>query len=60
VDDDGDASPTNNVSTFGMMKGRDWVWPQPATAEDLRAWEEKNSPTYSDDSLPGWVPPAPK
>ena len=44
VDDGGDASPTNKVSTFSIIKGRDWVWPQPATSEDLRAWEEKNSP----------------
>lgn len=43
VDDGGDASPAANSSTgrFNMMKGRDWVWPQPATPEDLRAWEEK-------------------
>jgi hypothetical protein len=43
VDDGGDASAvTNGVpGRFPMIKGRDWVWPQPATPEDIRAWEEK-------------------
>lgn len=47
VDDGGDASPAENISgaRFSLMKGRDWVWPQPATAEDFRVWEEKQLPS---------------
>ena len=42
VDDSGDASPVANSSkSFNMVRGKDWVWPQPATPEELRAWEEK-------------------
>jgi hypothetical protein len=45
VDDGGDPTPpaTNSTSNPSLQKGRDWVWPQPATAEEIRAWEEKQA-----------------
>lgn len=46
VDDGGDASPPTNSAAkrFPMMKGRDWVWPQPATSEEINAWDVKELP----------------
>lgn len=57
VDEGGDASPTNTVSTFGVMKGRDWVWPWPATPEDLRAWEVENLGPTKSSELSSEAPP---
>jgi hypothetical protein len=42
VDDGGDASPATKSESFGWQQGRDLVWPQPATAEQVRIyWEKK-------------------
>jgi len=41
-DDGGDPVPPNKGSqNFHFINGRDWVWPMPATQEDIRAAEEK-------------------
>ncbi len=32
-DDGGDASPADHSTSFQWQRGRDWVWPQPATPE---------------------------
>lgn len=41
VDDGGDPALTNSTSRPNLMKGRDWVWPQPATSEEINEWEAK-------------------
>jgi hypothetical protein len=42
VDDGGNASPATKSESFGWQQGRDLVWPQPATAEQVRLyWEKK-------------------
>jgi hypothetical protein len=44
-DDGGDPVPPNKGSqNFHFINGRDWVWPMPATQEDIRAAEEKEQP----------------
>jgi len=35
-DDGGDATPPEGVKSIQWQRGRDWVWPQPATAEEIR------------------------
>ncbi|HEU0009694.1 MAG TPA: hypothetical protein VFT34_07760 [Verrucomicrobiae bacterium] len=43
-DDGGDPVPPNKGSrNFYFLFGRDWVWPMPATQEDIRAAEEKEN-----------------
>jgi len=44
-DDGGDPVPPNKGSqNFHFINGRDWVWPMPATEEEIRAAEEKEKP----------------
>jgi hypothetical protein len=42
VDDGGDAAPTEESKTPNWEKGRDYVWPWPASAEEIAAWRQKN------------------
>ena len=41
VDNGGDASPTTQSETFGWQKGRDLVWPTPATAEEVSTYYQR-------------------
>lgn len=45
IDDGGDASPANTNSNArpNMLRGRDMVWPQPATPDEIRASQEKKA-----------------
>jgi hypothetical protein len=43
VDDGGDASPTDNSGSISWQKGRDLVWPRPASAEEVTSWQEGRS-----------------
>jgi hypothetical protein len=44
-DDRGSASPlVLNRQSLNWLQGRDWVWPQPATLEQIQAWQEKQRP----------------
>ncbi|EEF62159.1 hypothetical protein [Pedosphaera parvula] len=45
-DNGGDATPTEPASTVNKnwLKGRDMVWPQPATLEDIEAYRTNSSP----------------
>jgi hypothetical protein len=38
VDNGGDATPVEGKNV-GFLNGRDWVWPRPATEEEVRAFE---------------------
>jgi hypothetical protein len=38
VDNGGDASPATQSETFSWQRGRDLVWPTPATAEEVSAY----------------------
>src|SRR5262249_28063626 len=41
-DNGGDPSPaTHSNSYVGWLKGRDFVWPQPATPEEIAAYRQK-------------------
>ena len=43
-DDGGDpARPDNSARNLHFTNGRDWVWPMPATQEEIRAAEEKEN-----------------
>jgi len=45
VDNGGDPTPKEGKGLFFLF-GRDWVWPRPATAEELQAYEaEQSKPT---------------
>lgn len=35
-DNGGDPTPTGSSKSLYWLRGRDWVWPQPATAEEVR------------------------
>jgi hypothetical protein len=35
-DNGGDATPPGPTKTFYWLRGRDWVWPQPATAQEVQ------------------------
>lgn len=39
-DDGGDPNPPDASKSRAWQFGRDWVWPQPATAEEIKAAEE--------------------
>jgi hypothetical protein len=44
VDDGGSAASTNSTSkSFSWQQGLDWVWPQPASDAEIRAWEASQS-----------------
>jgi hypothetical protein len=43
VDNGGDASAGGKSDTFAWQKGHDLVWPCPATAEEVRAYQEKQA-----------------
>jgi hypothetical protein len=44
LDDGGSAISTNsNPKSFNWQSGLDWVWPQPATEAEIRAWEASQS-----------------
>jgi hypothetical protein len=45
VDNGGDPTPKEGKGQY-LLYGRDWVWPRPATAEELQAYEaEQSKPT---------------
>ena len=35
-DDGGDPTSTAPIATFYWLRGRDWVWPQPATPQEIQ------------------------
>jgi hypothetical protein len=43
VDNGGDASPPGKSDSFPWLKGRDVVWPSPATSEQVQAYQEKQA-----------------
>jgi hypothetical protein len=44
VDDGGDpTNPDSGSSSFYWQRGRDWVWPQPATEDEIQAYYKKLS-----------------
>ena len=42
-DDGGDASPPGKSDTLNWQRGRDVVWPSVATAEEVRAYQQKQA-----------------
>ncbi len=38
VDNGGDPTTTIETKNYTWQKGRDWIWPQPATADELKAY----------------------
>lgn len=42
-DDAGDASPVNSSKTTTWQQGRDWVWPLPASDEEIRLFYAKEA-----------------
>ena len=36
MDNGGDPTPSGSSKTFYWQRGRDWVWPQPATAQEVQ------------------------
>jgi hypothetical protein len=44
VDNGGDATPAEGKNP-SFFKGRDWVWPRPATAEEVEAYEAQQGKT---------------
>ena len=46
ADNGGDVSPAVKSDTFAWQKGRDLVWPCPATAEEIRAHQQKHAAKY--------------
>jgi hypothetical protein len=43
VDDGGDPRAPVSTGTYGWQRGRDWVWPQPATQEEIADFNKKNA-----------------
>lgn len=43
VDNKGDASPPEQSDSPGWLKGHDWVWPTPASAEEIDTFWEKRA-----------------
>jgi len=43
VDDGGDATNPHDHGSLGWQQGRDWVWPRPASAEEIAAFYESQS-----------------
>lgn len=43
VDDGGDAVPVKTSNSFSWDRGRDWVWPQPASEAEIQAYYATNS-----------------
>jgi hypothetical protein len=43
VDDGGDAKSAKDPKSRAWQRGRDWVWPQPATADEIRNYENDRS-----------------
>jgi hypothetical protein len=46
-DDGGDPSPAVYSKLTTWLLGQDWVWPQPATADELKFFYEKEAATRS-------------
>ena len=42
TDDGGDPASTKTSTTYGWQRGRDWVWPQPATPEEIQKFENEH------------------
>lgn len=59
VDNGGDPKPATETKTYSWQKGRDWVWPQPATPEEVSAFYQKENGQNSFRARYG-VPPPPK
>jgi len=62
VDDGGDGSRPSGSSSNrpNMVYSRDWVWPQPATPEEIKAWEAEERERFSgqyNSIREGLVPP---
>ncbi len=43
TDDGGDPHPSRGSSLLSWQRGRDWVWPQPATVAEIESFESKPS-----------------
>ena len=43
VDDGGDPTPANSLPSFAWQRGRDWVWPQPPSLQDLQDYYKTNA-----------------
>ena len=41
VDDAGDVTPAKPTRTFNLQNSRDWVWPEPASAEEIEAYYQR-------------------
>jgi hypothetical protein len=39
-DDAGDPTPSNGSSSVQWQRGRDWVWPQPATSAEIQKFDD--------------------
>jgi hypothetical protein len=46
-DNGGDPSSATGSKTFWWLRGRDWVWPQPATIEEVSAYYQEMAPRES-------------
>jgi hypothetical protein len=44
-DDSGDPRPESPSKSTTWLQGRDWVWPQPATADEVKMFYEKEAAT---------------
>jgi hypothetical protein len=43
VDDGGDPSPVKTSTSYSWQRGRDWVWPQPASEQEIKSYDANNS-----------------
>ena len=44
TDNGGDASPAGNAESLSWQRGRDLVWPCPATLEEVSTFQQKHAP----------------
>ena len=56
VDDGGDPKSPTPARTSSVLRGRDWVWPVPATDADIRAWKERIRTNTVPFPVPGLAP----
>jgi len=47
VDNGGDGSPARRADSLGWQRGRDLVWPSPATAAELASWQRNQALKHS-------------
>jgi hypothetical protein len=43
VDDGGDGTNPKSMKSHDIISGLDWVWPQPASLEEIKAWEAEQA-----------------